>query len=83
MYESKGVMVINICNWLTAAYGEEYWDRVESQPDYDQVNSELMRWCADNNSAYWAAPKEDFSYQEAVQFAKDRGHKMVVVEDLS
>jgi hypothetical protein len=83
-----GVRVVNICDWLTAAYGEDYWGSNIDQPDYEQTGKELMSWCAENNSAYWAAPRggvenDDFFIQKAVSFAKARGHSMVVVEDLS
>lgn len=78
-----GIRVINICDWLTAAYGVDYWGSNIDQPDYEQTGKELMSWCAENNSAYWAAPREDFSVQVAARFAKSRGHSMVVVEDLS
>ena len=79
----NGVRVININDWLTAAYGDEFWDGRFSNPDYEQTGKELMAWCADHNAAYWAAPREDFSVQVAAKFARDRGNKMVVVEDMS
>ena len=78
-----GVKVINICEWLTQAYGEDYWNSRIGYPDYEQTGRELMAWCADNDSAYWAAPREDFLITSAVKFAKERGNSMVVVEDLS
>lgn len=83
LYVIDGIRVINICDWLTAAYGEEFWDHRFDNPDYEQTGKELMAWCADNDSAYWAAPREDFSVHVAARFARVRGHKMVVVEDLS
>ena len=81
--EQKGVKVISIIEWINHAYGEDYWDGVEGRPDYEQVTQDLMAWCADNDSAYWAAPREDFFIHTAVDYAKARGHKRVVVEDLS
>lgn len=81
--QMDGVTIINICEWLSATYGEEFWDNRFSNPDYEDTGTELMEWCADHNAAYWAAPREDFNIEKAVAFARERGNRLVVVEDLS
>jgi hypothetical protein len=71
-----GIRVIGICDWMDAAYGKEW-------PDYQESGKELMSWCAEHDAAYWAAPREDFFIHKAVAFARERGNKLVVVEDMS
>jgi hypothetical protein len=42
-----------------------------------------MSWCDENNSHYYAKPREDFFIFRAVEEAIAEGNDIVVVEDLS
>ena len=89
LYSEDGVFMVksvNICDWLTDTYGEEYWGATlsdENWVDYETSGKALMAWCEKNNSHYYADGSEDFFMFKAVREAIEAGNDTVVVEDLS
>ena len=89
LYSEDGVFMVksvNICDWLTHTYGEEYYSVGPSDPnwvDYEASGKALMAWCEENNSHYYAEVREDFFIHKAVREAIEAGKDTVVVEDLS
>ena len=89
LYSEDGVFMVksvNICDWLTHTYGEEYYSVGPSDPnwvDYETSGKALMAWCENNNSHYYAADREDFQMFKAVREAVEADKDTVVVEDLS
>lgn len=69
----EGIEIFNICDLLPLETGASY------EAECDAV----MQWCADNDAAYYAADREDFSLFEAVRTAQAENKFRVVVEDLS
>ena len=83
------VKVVNICDLLNHIYPEEY-DSTYTRPrwgwinmDYKETGAAVMLWCDENNSHYYARPREGFFIFKAVQEAIVEGKDVVVVEDLS
>ena len=89
LYSEDGVFMVksvNICDWLTHTYGEEYYSVGPYDPnwvDYETSGKALMEWCEKNNSHYYAADREDFFMFEAIRETIEAGKDTVVVEDLS
>ena len=89
LYSEDGVFMVkavNICDWLTHTYGEEYWGATlsdENWVDYEVSGKALMAWADENNSHYYAADRENFFMFTAVAEAIEAGKDTVVVEDLS
>ena len=79
----EGITFINICTWLEATYGEDYYFNPMSRPSYEKSSKELMEWCKENNVHYYGADREDFSYETAAYQALYLGKKVVIVEDFS
>ena len=92
LYSEDGthmVKVVNICNLMDRLYPEE-WHEPSSTTrpgwmdvDYKESSTAVMSWCDENNSHYYAAPREDFFIFKAVGEAIVEGKDIVVVEDLS
>ena len=79
----EGITFINICTWLEATYGEEYYFNQMTRPSYEKSSKELMEWCKENNVHYYAADRENFNYETAANQAQYLGKKVVIVEDFS
>ena len=92
LYSEDGthmVKVVNICNLMDRLYPEE-WHEPSSTTrpgwvdvDYKESSAAVMSWCDENNSHYYAAPREDFSIGTAIRDAIANRKSCVVVEDLS
>ena len=72
------VKVVNIGNLLDRLYPHGHHN-----VDYMRSGVATKEWCDENDSHYYAAPREDFSITRAVQEAIVEGKSCVVVEDLS
>ena len=79
----EGITFINICTWLEATYGEDYYFNLMPRPSYEKSSKELMEWCKENNVHYYAADRENFNYETAANQAQYLGKKVVIVEDFS
>lgn len=79
MKEFGGIKFINICDWLEDLFGND-WSK---HPTYAETGEILRDWCEKNDAAYYAAPREDFSYVDAMDVAKTANKLIIVVEDLS
>ena len=92
LYSENGthmVKVVNICNLLDYLY-PEVWHEPSSTTrfgwmdvDYKESGAAVMSWCDENNSHYYAKPREDFFIFRAAEEAIAEGNDVVVVEDLS
>jgi len=89
LYSEDGTFMVksvNICDWLTHTYGEEYYTsgpNASKRVDYETSRNALMAWCEENNSHYYAECREDFFMFKAVRETIEAGKNTVVVEDLS
>ena len=72
------IKVVNILNLLDRLYPHGHHN-----VDYMRSGVATKEWCDENDSHYYAAPREDFSITRAVQEAIVEGKSCVVVEDLS
>ena len=80
----EGITFINICTWLEATYGEDYYfPPFKNRPSYEKTSKELMEWCKENNVHYYGADRENFNYETAAYQALYLGKKVVIVEDFS
>ena len=80
----EGITFINICTWLEATYGEDYFfPPFTDRPSYEKTSKELMEWCTDNGVYYYGAGREDFSFSVAGEEAMKEDRKVVLFEDLS
>ena len=50
---------------------------------YEASGAWLMSWCKANNAGYYAAPKEDFFLWKAEKIAREKGYRVMVVENMS
>ena len=73
------VRVVNICDLLDHLYPHKGWIGV----DYMTTGVATKEWCDENESHYYAAPREDFFIFKAVREALESSKDVVVVEDLS
>lgn len=80
--EFPNVKVINICEWLTEFYGEEYWTNAWLDKD-DTLFDDITAFCNANNCLFYSAPREDFSLFTACRLATEKDCEYVIVEDLS
>jgi hypothetical protein len=74
--EYDGVKLYNICHLADNLN----WN---FQMSYEEEMEQLKKWCKDNNATYYAAPRETFSYYDAVKTAIQEGKVKCIVEDLS
>ena len=61
LYSEDGVFMVkavNICDWLTHTYGEEYWGNFDIT--YEMSGKAVTEWCNKHDSHYYAAPREGF-----------------------
>ena len=72
------VKVVNILNLLDRLYPHGHHN-----VDYMASGVATKKWCDENDSHYYAAPREDFFIFRAVEEAIAEGKDVVVVEDLS
>ncbi len=72
------VKVVNICDLLDHLYPHGHL----GVDGYGERHS-VKKWCDENESHYYAAPREDFFMFVAVQETLAEGKDVVVVEDLS
>ena len=72
------VKVVNIGNLLDRLYPHGHL----GVDGYGERHS-VKKWCDENDSHYYARPREDFSIGEAVREAIANRKSCVVVEDLS
>ena len=72
------VKVVNIWNLLDCLYPHGHF----GVDGYGERHS-VKKWCDENESHYYAAPREDFFMFVAVQETLAEGKDVVVVEDLS
>ena len=80
----EGITFINICTWLEATYGEDYYfPPFKNRPSYEKTSKDLMEWCKENNVHYYGADRENFNYEIAANQAQYLGKKVVIVEDFS
>ena len=81
LYSDDGVYmvkVVNIWNLLDRLYPHGHHN-----VDYMTSGLATKKWCDENDSHYYAAPREDFSIPAALREAIANGKSCVVVEDLS
>ena len=81
LYSDDGVYmikVVNICDLLDRLYPHGHHN-----VDYMASGVATKKWCDENDSHYYARPREDFSIGEAVREAIANRKSCVVVEDLS
>ena len=81
LYSEDGVYmvkVVGIIDLLDCLYPNGHHN-----VDYMASGVDTKKWCDENDSHYYAAPREDFSITRAVQEAIVEGKSCVVVEDLS
>ena len=81
LYSKDGVhmvRVVNICDLLERLYPDGHL----GVDGYGERHS-VKKWCDENESHYYAAPREDFFMFVAVQETIAEGKDVVVVEDLS
>ena len=69
------IKVVNICDLLDRLYPHRENGRPSSLA--------TKKWCDENDSHYYAAPREDFSIAAAMREAIANRKSCVVVEDLS
>jgi len=81
MYTCDGVAVINVCALLDQLYGPEWAS--DFTRDYEVTQADIQAWCAKKGSHYYSRGSEDFNTYDAVDEARAKGLKVVVVEDLS
>ena len=82
LYSEDGVhmvKIVNICDLMDHLYPHKAWMDV----DYMTSGVATKKWCDENESHYYAAPREDFFMFVAVQETLAEGKDVVVVEDLS
>ena len=72
------IKVVNILNLLDRLYPHGHHN-----VDYMASGVATKKWCDENDSHYYAAPREDFSIGMAIREAIEKGKSCVVVEDLS
>jgi|TARA_B100001964_G_C14094505_1_gene536359 hypothetical protein len=72
------VRVVNICDLMDHLYPDGWYG-----VDYMTSGVATKKWCDENESHYYAAPREDFFMFVAVQETLAEGKDVVVVEDLS
>ena len=72
------VRVVNICDLLERLYPDGHL----GVDGYGERHS-VKKWCDENESHYYAAPREDFFIFKAVREALESRKDVVVVEDLS
>ena len=72
------VKVVNIWNLLDCLYPHGHF----GVDGYGERHS-VKKWCDENESHYYAAPREDFFIFKAVREALESSKDVVVVEDLS
>jgi hypothetical protein len=70
------IEVYNICHLHDAV------DPTWSIP-YDEFTKIVKEWCELNEASFYAAPREKFSYLEAMKLAITENKTKVLVEDLS
>ena len=75
---NQEIKVINICHLLSEIFGDAWL--VASLEETEQA---VNAWIEDNDSCYYARPREQFFVGEAIEQAKALGKSSVVVEDLS
>ena len=81
LYSEDGVhmvKMVNICDLLDRLYPHGHL----GVDGYGERHS-VKKWCDENESHYYAAPREDFFMFVAVQETIAEGKDVVVVEDLS
>ena len=72
------VRVVNICDLLERLYPDGHL----GVDGYGERHS-VKKWCDENESHYYAAPREDFFIFKAVREALESSKDVVVVEALS
>ena len=72
------VKVVNIGNLLDRLYPHGHHN-----VDYMRSGVATKEWCDENDSHYYAVPREDFSIMSAIREAIANRKSCVVVEDLS
>ncbi len=72
------VRVVNICDLLERLYPDGHL----GVDGYGERHS-VKKWCDENESHYYAAPREDFFIFKAVRESLESSKDVVVVEDLS
>ena len=91
--------VVNICHLIDHLFGADWSNYTHRKiadslnpklktggtkhPTYEESGEAVMRWCEDNNAAYYAADRENFFIRAACDQASKEGKNVVVVEDLS
>ena len=81
LYSEDGVYmvkVVGIIDLLDCLYPNGHHN-----VDYMASGVATKKWCDENNSHYYAKPREDFSIGEAIREAIANRKSCVVVEDLS
>tara|TARA_R110002096_G_scaffold181949_1_gene359675 strand:- start:63 stop:374 length:312 start_codon:yes stop_codon:yes gene_type:complete len=71
--------VVSICDLVDHLFGTD-WSK---HPAYEETGCSIIRWCKENDAAYYSADRENFFIGAACDQAKTEGKSIVVVEDLS
>jgi len=72
------IKVVNICDLMDRLYPLGHYN-----VDYMTSGLATKKWCDENDSHYYAAPREDFSIAVAMREAIANRKSCVVIEDLS
>jgi len=81
MGESDGIKVVGICALIDALFPDYFENSLDYT--YAAVSDAVMKWCEENDSAYYADVREEFWVGHGISEAKEAGKSVVVVEDLS
>ena len=81
LYSDDGVYMVKAVD-IWRLLGRLYPDG-HHNVDYMTIGVATKKWCDENDSHYYAAPREDFSITIAIHEAIANGKSCVVVEDLS
>ena len=71
------IKVVNICDLMDRLYPLGHYN-----VDYMTSGLATKKWCDENDSHYYAAPREDFSIMAGIREAIANRKSCVVVEDL-
>ena len=72
------IKVVNICDLMDRLYPLGHYN-----VDYMTSGVATKKWCDENDSHYYARPREDFSITAAMREAIANRKSCVVIEDLS
>ena len=81
LYSEDGVYMVKVVGIIDLL--DRLYPNGHHNVDYMTSGVATKKWCDENDSHYYAAPREDFSIMTAIREAIEKGKSCVVVEDLS